>query len=473
MQTKDFAAATAAAAPDSAEHARAAPLYERLPHGPHRLDRGEVLLHQRTRIQGAMVRGRRHGGYHGTSVKQVIALAGVSRRSFYEQFANKEDCFLATFEQIAVRCDQQRTARLPRRRGRARGAAARGLHAARLHDRGGPSRRRPGGPLLGDGAAAQGWRGCAPRSRRASGCSRARFAQAPSAAPLPAPIMRAIAGGVHGMLAGGARGERGTRRAGGARGGAHGWTMCLCGAHRAGSRRAARGTGAQSALRPASSRPAAQGGGARRRARRRRARPLRAASDVRERLLECGAAPRRRWATSSSSTAPQIAERRGRPGRALPRAVRRPRRLLRRGARALGASAARGGCRRRALRSRTGRSRSAPRDRRAARPARGRAPARAHARRGAFGAGRPRRGATSTSPRRSPPALTRARTAVPSKGRWRRGRRGRALAHDRLSCRGRAHAAAAGAARPPRLRRARALRSARAGGRGRLGRAAR
>src|SRR4030081_1043824 len=40
-------------------------------------------------------------GYHGTSVKQVIALAGVSRRSFYEQFANKEECLLATFDLLA------------------------------------------------------------------------------------------------------------------------------------------------------------------------------------------------------------------------------------------------------------------------------------------------------------------------------------------------------------------------------------
>ena len=34
---------------------RIAPLYKRLPHGPHRLQRDEVVLHQRTRIHGAMV----------------------------------------------------------------------------------------------------------------------------------------------------------------------------------------------------------------------------------------------------------------------------------------------------------------------------------------------------------------------------------------------------------------------------------
>ena len=40
-------------------------------------------------------------GYKATTVAHVIALAGVSRRAFYEQFSNKEDCFLATYD-IAV-----------------------------------------------------------------------------------------------------------------------------------------------------------------------------------------------------------------------------------------------------------------------------------------------------------------------------------------------------------------------------------
>jgi len=50
-----------------------------------------------------MVEAVAESGYERTSVKQVIGLAGVSRRSFYEQFANKEECFLATFDVIAGR----------------------------------------------------------------------------------------------------------------------------------------------------------------------------------------------------------------------------------------------------------------------------------------------------------------------------------------------------------------------------------
>ncbi|PTL55801.1 TetR/AcrR family transcriptional regulator [Paraconexibacter algicola] len=41
-------------------------------------------------------------GYAKTSVAQVLRRAGVSRESFYEQFANKEDCFLAAYDEAAT-----------------------------------------------------------------------------------------------------------------------------------------------------------------------------------------------------------------------------------------------------------------------------------------------------------------------------------------------------------------------------------
>jgi AcrR family transcriptional regulator len=80
-----------------------APLYKRLPRGPHRLEPKEVIHHQRIRMHGAMVEAVALYGYERTSVKRVIALAGVSRRAFYEQFTNKQDCFLATFDLLATR----------------------------------------------------------------------------------------------------------------------------------------------------------------------------------------------------------------------------------------------------------------------------------------------------------------------------------------------------------------------------------
>jgi AcrR family transcriptional regulator len=91
------------ASPQRTASPRIAPLYKRLPHGPHKLARDEVIRNQRTRIHGAMIETIAQDGYEKTSIKKVLALAGVSRRAFYEQFANKEECFLTTFDLVAAR----------------------------------------------------------------------------------------------------------------------------------------------------------------------------------------------------------------------------------------------------------------------------------------------------------------------------------------------------------------------------------
>jgi AcrR family transcriptional regulator len=79
------------------------PLYKRLPKGPHGIAPEDVIHHQRIRMHGAMIEAVALHGYERTSVKHVIGLAGVSRRAFYEQFANKEDCFMETFDLIVNR----------------------------------------------------------------------------------------------------------------------------------------------------------------------------------------------------------------------------------------------------------------------------------------------------------------------------------------------------------------------------------
>ena len=48
----------------------------------------------------AMARAVAEKGYEKTSVADVVARAGVSRKTFYEQFADKESCFLAAYETI-------------------------------------------------------------------------------------------------------------------------------------------------------------------------------------------------------------------------------------------------------------------------------------------------------------------------------------------------------------------------------------
>jgi AcrR family transcriptional regulator len=46
----------------------------------------------------AMVQAVAEKGYARVVVADVIERAGVSRKTFYEQFANKEDCFLAAYD---------------------------------------------------------------------------------------------------------------------------------------------------------------------------------------------------------------------------------------------------------------------------------------------------------------------------------------------------------------------------------------
>lgn len=67
------------------------------------MDREEVARNQRARLYGAMIEAIAQRGYQATTVAHVIALAGVSRRAFYELFANKEACFLATYDIVVAR----------------------------------------------------------------------------------------------------------------------------------------------------------------------------------------------------------------------------------------------------------------------------------------------------------------------------------------------------------------------------------
>ena len=64
--------------------------------------RDEVARNQRARLYGAMIEAVHERGYPRTTVAHVIALAGVSRRAFYEQFPNKEACFLATYDIVVA-----------------------------------------------------------------------------------------------------------------------------------------------------------------------------------------------------------------------------------------------------------------------------------------------------------------------------------------------------------------------------------
>ena len=55
---------------------------------------------QRERLFAAMVAVAARKGYPETSVSDLVEISGVSSRSFYEHFADKEDCFVATLDEI-------------------------------------------------------------------------------------------------------------------------------------------------------------------------------------------------------------------------------------------------------------------------------------------------------------------------------------------------------------------------------------
>jgi AcrR family transcriptional regulator len=71
----------------------------RLRPGPNGLPRGQVSEIQRSRMLSAAAKAVEEVGYARLTVAQVIARARVSRKTFYDLFEDREDCFLAVFDQ--------------------------------------------------------------------------------------------------------------------------------------------------------------------------------------------------------------------------------------------------------------------------------------------------------------------------------------------------------------------------------------
>jgi AcrR family transcriptional regulator len=72
----------------------------RLRPGPKGLPRNQVAEIQRTRILTAAIDTVQEAGHTQISVAQIIARARVSRKTFYDVFADREDCILAAFDHI-------------------------------------------------------------------------------------------------------------------------------------------------------------------------------------------------------------------------------------------------------------------------------------------------------------------------------------------------------------------------------------
>jgi AcrR family transcriptional regulator len=65
------------------------------------MTRAEVTASQRERLLQAMVEAVGQRGYDETQVRDVVARAGVSRKTFYELFDSKDDCLLAIYDEAA------------------------------------------------------------------------------------------------------------------------------------------------------------------------------------------------------------------------------------------------------------------------------------------------------------------------------------------------------------------------------------
>ena len=172
-----------------------APLYERLPRGPHQMKPLEVAKNQRRRMYGAMIEAVAASGYGRTSVKQVVMLAGVSRRAFYEQFANKEECFLATLDLIA----SQALVHIAAGYRSTEGTLEERMEAALRRFAEVVASNPKGARLMlvdAPSAGPAGWERLTETMRIFEQRLAASFAHAPDAAPLPEPVARAIVGGL-------------------------------------------------------------------------------------------------------------------------------------------------------------------------------------------------------------------------------------------------------------------------------------
>jgi AcrR family transcriptional regulator len=83
------------------------PLFPKLPGGPSSMSPELISRHQRRRLEGAMVEAVARHGYGATTLRELVTLASVSRSTFYDHFESKQDCFLATFDEIMTTVSAQ------------------------------------------------------------------------------------------------------------------------------------------------------------------------------------------------------------------------------------------------------------------------------------------------------------------------------------------------------------------------------
>lgn len=78
-----------------------------LPPGRHGLPREFIEQSQRQRMLDAVIDAVAELGYQDTRLADIIARAGVSRKTFYEYFKDMEECFLAAYDMHVAALSEQ------------------------------------------------------------------------------------------------------------------------------------------------------------------------------------------------------------------------------------------------------------------------------------------------------------------------------------------------------------------------------
>jgi AcrR family transcriptional regulator len=73
-----------------------------IPQGRHTLAPSQVGERQRERLLRAIASCVGTNGYADTTIADIVRVARTSRSAFYEQFADKEACFLEAYEQMTA-----------------------------------------------------------------------------------------------------------------------------------------------------------------------------------------------------------------------------------------------------------------------------------------------------------------------------------------------------------------------------------
>jgi len=83
------------------------PELARLPPGRHGLPREFVSRNQRERLIAGLAEAVAENGYSGTTIAHITRHAAVSRRTFYEHFNSKDECFVAAYDTVMTELNRR------------------------------------------------------------------------------------------------------------------------------------------------------------------------------------------------------------------------------------------------------------------------------------------------------------------------------------------------------------------------------